>query len=852
MGRKSLSGVGWQALKQYHLVFLMTLAGLMSPLMGYADEYSNRCIQSVAPSVLKDWTCKLGIPKITPYYWLNNQHPDKSPSLVYQKALSHRNARYQQKCAEGGGWECDMTAIPYPNLDLSETVNVRNAKEGTVYFHANSPFRILYSSGKPPDDVNAWIVATGQCSAGWKAYPSPNSKPPGFCACQISSGTCDTPPPKPPKRPKDPPNPCPSTPNPIAIGAGNKWLIEHDITSPQPVVGLDLQIGLNFQRYYSSARYQDLAHIGTAWTHTFSAGIQPLTSNLVRVTRPDGRELVFVLSAGKWMSDADISDKLTEVKSGTTRIGWLYTVSNTGVDETYNAAGQLLQLQNRAGLVQTLTYNDLNQLTQVTNSLGQSLSFNYDAANRISQVINLAGGVIGYGYDATGNLTSVTYPDGNTKTYHYGADVAEAANVAGNPSTGVSYESSLTGITDENNVRTASYRYDAEGRAYEEEHAPSLSLGINHHSLAYNMGSDDVPISTVVTDPLGTQRVYTFTTVLDVVKNTGQSQPAGSGCAASASAITYDANGNVAARTDFTGHQTTYKYDLARNLETSRTEGLDANGAATAATRTITTTWHATWHLPLVITEYNGGIATGTALKQTTYGYDAKGNLTSLTETDPARALNRTTTITYTYSTELPGLVLSKVVNGSRTDVTDSTTYTYYPHNAVCASGTDVNANNNPNPAPDNLGCRGQLQSITNALGHTITYDRYHPHGQVAQITDANGVVTTTGYDARQRLTAKSISSPNTGTQTTGLSYDNAGQLTQLKLPDNSVLNYFYDAAHRLTDVQDTLGNTVHYTLDAAGNRIAESTTDPQGNLANTITRSFDALNRLKTVTGVE
>lgn len=40
-----------------------------------------------------------------------------------------------------------------------------------------------------------------------------------------------------------------------------------------------------------------------------------------------------------------------------------------------------------------------------------------------------------------------------------------------------------------------------------------------------------------------------------------------------------------------------------------------------------------------------------------------------------------------------------------------------------------------------------------------------------------------------------------------------------------------YDAARRLTTIADSLGNTVSYTLDAAGNRIGEQLTDPGGHL---------------------
>ncbi len=68
----------------------------------------------------------------------------------------------------------------------------------------------------------------------------------------------------------------------------------------------------------------------------------------------------------------------------------------------------------------------------------------------------------------------------------------------------------------------------------------------------------------------------------------------------------------------------------------------------------------------------------------------------------------------------------------------------------------------------------------------------------------------------------------------------------------NSTLSYTYDAAHRLTDIPDTLGNKVHYSLDSEGNRINENTTDPLGTFAKTLSRSYDQLSRLQTLTGVE
>lgn len=316
------------------------------------------------------------------------------------------------------------------------------------------------------------------------------------------------------------------------------------------------------------------------------------------------------------------------------------------------------------------------------------------------------------------------------------------------------------------------------------------------------------------------------------------SQPGGSGCGPAAEAITYDANGNVASRSDFNGKKTTYAYDLARNLETSRTEGLSGAGAALPETRTITTSWHASWRLPVQVNEYAGASASGNPLRRTQLAYDERGNVVSRSITDVAAGVTRTWTTSYTYSAAVPGLILQKVEDGPRTDVADTTVTDYYPHDEVCA-GAALGTGRDK-------GCRGQVKRMTNPLGQVTQFTRYNAHGQVEEIVDPNGVVTTLTYDLRQRLTSRS-----TAGETTSFQYDPVGQLTRLTQPDGSYINYTYDAARRLTEVADNLGNRIAYTLDAAGNRTKEEVFDPQGALAKTLSRAYDALGRLQTLTGV-
>src|SRR6185503_9939637 len=106
---------------------------------------------------------------------------------------------------------------------------------------------------------------------------------------------------------------------------------------------------------------------------------------------------------------------------------------------------------------------------------------------------------------------------------------------------------------------------------------------------------------------------------------------------------------------------------------------------------------------------------------------------------------------------------------GPRTDVPDTTTYTYYS----CTTGAEC----------------GRLHTITDALNHTTTFSTYNAHGQPLTITDPNGVVTTMTYDGRQRLLSTTV-----GTETTGLTYWPTGLPKKVTRPDGSHLLYTYDA----------------------------------------------------------
>jgi YD repeat-containing protein len=449
-----------------------------------------------------------------------------------------------------------------------------------------------------------------------------------------------------------------------------------------------------------------------------------------------------------WQPDFDVNYHLQEILTVGVRTGWTVTTPDN-IAETYSAIGDLLAINDPKGLNQTLTYScttisatcpivtpntiasSAGLLIRVTDSFDRSLNFTYGSgidSGRIMTMTDPTGNITRYSYDANGNLATVTYSDATPailtdnpkKTYVYG----EPVNTAN-----VSQPNALTGIIDENNVRYATYQYDATRYAISTEHATG---GIEKYSLAYNPDG-----STEVTDPLGSVRTTHFMTVLGVVKSTGTDQPGGSGCSAASSNITYDTNGNVASRTDFNGYKSCYAYDLSRNLETARIEGLPGTAdcaarltaaSLTAPARKITTSWHANYRLPLQIAEPK---------KLITYNYDPAGNAlthaeqatTDVTGTAGLTPLVQGSPRTWTYTYNNLGQVLT--ADGPRTDVVDKTTYAYYP-------ATDAN-----------LGNRGNLYTVTNALGQVTTLTDYDANGRVGTITGPNTLVTNLAYFPR-------------------------------------------------------------------------------------------------------
>jgi RHS repeat-associated protein len=522
---------------------------------------------------------------------------------------------------------------------------------------------------------------------------------------------------------------------------------------------------LSLIRYYNSMASPDTSatSMGANWRtnyhrylHVFSYGIE--------AERPDGQVIGFSSSSDTYTPDTDVDLKLAN-PSGST---WTLTDQNDTV-ETYTVSsglGTLNSIKLRNGFTEALTYSH-GQIAFVSDSYARTLTFGY----------------------SSGLLSTVSTPEFTSGlTYSYvafasgGTNLLSTVTYATSPAThqtylyeNTSYPYALTGITDENGNRYATWGYDSVGRGVLSE----LAGAVNYTSVYYN----DTTGNRVVKGPLGIVNTYKFTTMQGVPKITEIDRAANSPIVAATETIRYDANGYRNSLTDWNGNNTSW---------TNNTHGLptEITFASNTTNKQVTDiTYDLSWpHLKHTVA--TNGLTENLA-------YDSSGNLLTDKLTDetsqslPYSTNGQTRTWTYTYNRT--GEVLTAQL--PRTDVTAKTTYTY-----------------------DGGTTGGTLISTTDALSHVTTVKTATAGGRPKKVLDPNSVLTTYAWTTIRNWPSSSVIATSAGNLTTSYTYDSAGNLTKTTLPDNSYLSYGYDNAHRITSITNALSESQGITYDSAGN----------------------------------
>jgi len=198
----------------------------------------------------------------------------------------------------------------------------------------------------------------------------------------------------------------------------------------------------------------------------------------------------------------------------------------------------------------------------------------------------------------------------------------------------------------------------------------------------------------------------------------------------------------------------------------------------------------------------------------TTYTYDPRGRILSLSRGSSASSLKERIEYSYDTATAQKSMERYLAMEGGSWVEKRRESYAY-----------------------DTL---SQLATQTHADNATIAYT-YNDDGSVAAVRDENHAIANTfySYDPARRLSSVK-QTLGSGQITTSYAYDFAGNLTSVTDPNGNVTTYAYDDFGRMLKQASPVTGTTTYIYDAAGN--LASTTD--ANNAVTV-RTCDALGRV-------
>ncbi|MCC4595420.1 RHS repeat protein [Xanthomonas campestris pv. phormiicola] len=610
---------------------------------------------------------------------------------------------------------------------------------------------------------------------------------------------------------------CPANGQPCFPATGDKARFEKDLEFP---------IG-PFIRSYHSMQQTFAPGMAPGWTHSYAQKLF-FDSNGSLFANDEKGNLEPYITTEPWVSGHSASFPGRTVN----KVGSIYKMVDQGdLIKTFDTSGKLIAIDSRSAPQKsvTLSYDELGRLSYVTDATGRQLVLKYTDDTVMGLLAGIAssdGQTVTYGYDTSRNLVSAETP-GYTRTYHYAETGLATAQMLHH----------LTGIS-ENNVRYATFSYDAKGRPINSTLHASVSDKADTTTITYN----DTNGSASVVRPTGENRAYNYVgpQITKMSYGTGSynyyhfwlngvgwltdaSDPRGTKTAiAYADSFTYP---NVTTEAAATPQER--KKTIQRDHSMQVVRSLVSGTEQTQLGRQLKAIKRDDSGRPLAYCGYDNSSS------DDNYPCGSAAN---------APAGVRQTTLTYCTAADaaapntgcpLEGLL--KAADGPRVDVSDTTAFAYYTDNdAGCGQACGHK--------------KGDLWKITTALGQVTEYLSYDGAGRVLSVRDANGLTTDYAYHPRGWLITSTVrGADNASNRATSIDYWPTGLVKQVTQPDGAFTAFTYDTAHRLTDIADNAGNTLHYTLDNAGNRVKEDTKDASGALKRTLSRVYNQLGQLAT-----
>jgi len=557
---------------------------------------------------------------------------------------------------------------------------------------------------------------------------------------------------------------------------------------------------------------------------------------------------------------------------------------------TFNWQGLPTAVTDARGMTTSMVYDTKGDCIRSTDPKGNVTQFTYDAKSNLIAKVDPNGNTWSYAYDASGNLTSLTTPLNRTTTFSYNGlgqmlsytlpgggthtftrdlygNLSGMADPLGNQ-TLMSYDGNGLNMASSTDPRgnTTTYLYDAnrrltrktlpDGAAYRYEYdccALSSVTDPNNHTTAY--ARDALLRITAKTDPLGRLTTYAYN---DLGSRTSVTDPLGRRTAFGFDALQrlttltspldksvllgLDAEGNVTAVTNERGQTSQLSYDNAGRQatlqdplgQTTASFTRDGEGAVSSFTNARGTTVTLIRDAEGRLTEKRYGNDTVAS-----YGYDAAGNMNSVTDATGSRTFThdtagRVTALGYpggaalSLSYDQAGNIASMTYPGGLT-----ANYTYDSRNRVTRVAFGGNTLDMSYDAAGNLTgeqrSNGQLSvytydaadllsGLTHQKGASVLASLTYTRDGAGQITAESGK-----WPRTPRLSGrKSVAAYNAadGVSTWGadsFSYDPDGNL--IGITGSRALTAAYDAENRPSSITRA-GVSTTYAYDGLGNRV--------------------------------
>jgi RHS repeat-associated protein len=432
-----------------------------------------------------------------------------------------------------------------------------------------------------------------------------------------------------------------------------------------------------------------------------------------------------------------------------------------------------------------------------------SVIYTYTSKNDVDLATDARGNQTDYIYDSSGNLTRIAGKDGsgNVKAlicYERDSSGLVTATVQ---STDLTIPS---GTTDQCTGDRTEMGYDSYGDqtclvdARFSSTSQSCSQIATKTTYTYDAGGRQLSATSELRQPVGTAESGSQCGSSGTGNGVDDDSDGTKDDGCPSVIYTYDNQNNVLMMTDALGNVTSYTYDA----KGERTKVTDANrqpvGTAESGSQCGSAgTGNGTDDdsdgtkddgCPSQIVTYNAAgqvIATVDALgNKTTYGYDADGNKTSVT--NPNRQPVGTAESGSQCGSSGTGNGVDDDSDGTKDDGCPSAKYAYDALN--------------------------RLTSETDALGRVTSY-AYNGDSTLQQKTDARSLVTKYFPDAAHQLGVMEFWNGSTLVSSVDYYYDDAGNRTSM-VDVTGTTSYQYDALDRVTSVTSPGSSTVSYTYD--------------------------------------